>query len=246
MAEVDFDRLAAGYAHRRVSKESKRRAAAAAVGAGLKPGTVAVDVGGGRGDHAAVWAESGALAVVVDRSPAMIGACRQRGIPALVGDGRRLPLAGATADLVYFHLSLHYGGWETMLAEAARVARPGGLVMAWTFGREHFRHSLLAGLFPSIVPLDEARFPDPDLLSARLRALGLERVTQVAEIETVKRRVADWVVAVRAGFVSTLQLLEAAEVEAGLERLRREHPDPEEILRYRLWWRGVSGRRPVG
>jgi len=246
MAEIDLDRLAAGYAHRRTSEGSKRRAAAAAVSAGLRPGAVAVDVGGGRGDHAAVWAESGALALVVDLSPAMIRACRERGIPGLVGDGCRLPLAGATADLVYFHLSLHYGGWETMLVEAARVARPGGLVTAWTFSREHFRHSFLARFFPSVIPIDEARFPDPELLAAELRALGLGQVTQVAEIETVRRRVADWVGAVRAGFVSTLQLLEAAEVEAGLERFQQEHPDPEEILHYRLWWRGVSGRRPAG
>lgn len=246
MADIDLDRLAAGYAHRRTSEESKRRAGAAAIGAGLGPGAVAVDVGGGRGDHATMLAEGGALALVVDRSPAMARACRERGLPALVGDGRRLPLAGASADLVYFHLSLHYGGWEMMLAEAARVARPGGLVMAWTFSREHFRDSLLARFFPSVVPIDEARFPDPDLLVARLRALGLEQVTQVAEIETVRRRVEDWMVAVRAGFISTLQLLEPAEIEAGLARFRQEHPDPEEILHYRLWWRGVSGRQPTG
>jgi ubiquinone/menaquinone biosynthesis C-methylase UbiE len=244
MAEIDLDRLAAGYSHRRAGEGARRRAAAAAAAAGLRPGAVAVDVGGGRGDQAVVLAETGALVLVVDRSPAMARGCRARGLPTLVGDGRHLPLGDATADLVYFHLSLHYGGWEAMLAEAARVARPGGMVTAWTFSRDHFRHSLLARWFPSILPIDEARFPDPDLLGARLWALGLEQVTQAAETETVSRRAADWVAAVRAGFVSTLQLLEPGELEAGLARFRQEHPDPEEILHYRLWWRGVSGRRP--
>lgn len=245
MGDIDLDRLAAGYAHRRTSEGEKRRAAAAAAAAGLKPGRVAVDVGGGRGDHAAVLAESGAWTLVVDRSVAMARACRARGLPAVVGDGRHLPLADGSADLVYFHISLHYGGWERMLAEAARVARAGGMVMAWTFSREHFRRSLLARWFPSVVPIDESRFPDPDLLGARLRALGLEQVTQVAETETVSRRVGEWMAAVRGGFVSTLQLLEPAELENGLVRFREEHPDPEEILHYRLWYRGVGGRRPA-
>jgi SAM-dependent methyltransferase len=203
-----------------------------------------VDVGGGRGDHAAVFATTGALGLVVDRSPAMARATREQGVAALVGDGRGLPLADQTADLVYFHVSLHYGGWEKMLAEAARVLRPGGLVAVWTFARDHFRHSLLARWFPSVAPLDEARFPDPDLLVARMWALGLEGVTHVAETESVARRVDDWVAAVRAGFVSTLHLLDPAELEAGLARFREEHPDPDEVLHYRLWYRGVSGRRP--
>lgn len=244
MGEIDLERLAAGYAHRRTSEGARRRAAAAAAAAGLGRGSVALDVGGGRGDHAEVLAAGGALAVVVDRSPAMARAARERGRPAVVGDGRCLPVADAAADLVYFHVSLHYGGWEVSLSEAARVVRPGGLVVAWTFSREHFRHSLLARWFPSIVPLDEARFPDPDLLAARLWALGLEGVTQVAETEVVSRRVEDWEAAVRAGFVSTLQMLDPAELEAGLARFHEEHPDPGEVLQYRLWYRGVSGRRP--
>ena len=191
-------------------------------------------------------AATGARAVVVDRSPAMARAAREQGLHAMVADGRRLPVAAGAADLVYFHLSLHYGGWEEWLAEAARVVRPGGRVVAWTFAREHFRHSLLARWFPSIVPLDEARFPDPDLLGARLAALGLEQVRQVAETETIARRAGDWEEAVRAGFVSTLQMLEPAELEVGLSRFHREHPDPDEVLHYRLWYRGVLAGKPGG
>lgn len=245
MAEIDLERLAAGYAHRRTSEAARRRAAAAAATAGLGPGSVALDVGGGRGDHAAVLAATGARVVVVDRSPSMAGAAREQGLAAVVADGRRLPVRAASADLVYFHLSLHYGGWEDWLGEAARVLRPGGLVVAWTFARDHFRGSLLARWFPSIVPLDEARFPDPGLVVAKMRALGLEEVREIAETETISRRAGDWETAVRAGFVSTLHLLEPGELEEGLARFHREHPDPDEILHYRLWYRGVSGRTPM-
>ena len=50
----------------------------------------------------------------------------------------------------------------------------------------------------------------------------------------------------RAGFISTLQLLDPAEVEAGLAGFHAEHPDPDEVLHYRLWYRGVMGRKPPG
>jgi len=229
-----------------VSEAALGRAARTGEWAGLAAGSVAVDVGGGRGDHAAVFASMGALAAVVDRSPAMARAALDRGVAAVVGDGRRLPLGDGVADLVYFHVSLHYGGWEGMLAEASRVAKPGGMVAAWTFAADHFRHSLLARWFPSIVPLDEARFPHPDLLQARMWALGLRAVHQVAETETVSRAVGDWEAAVRAGFVSTLQLLPSGELESGLARLGEEHPDPTETLHYRLWYRGVVGKKPAG
>jgi len=246
MAEIDLERLAAGYAHRRVSEATRRRAALTGERAGLGAGAVAVDVGGGRGDHAAVFTGMAARAVVVDRSPAMAGAAVARGVLAVVGDGRALPLRDGASDLVYFHVSLHYGGWEEMLGEAARVVRPGGLVAAWTFAADHFRRSLLARWFPSIAPLDEGRFPHPDLVEARLWALGLKEVHQVAETETVSRRAGEWEAAVRAGFVSTLQLLPPGELERGLARFREEHPDPNEILHYRLWYRGIEGRKAGG
>jgi SAM-dependent methyltransferase len=246
MAEVDLERLAAGYVHRQTSEAARQRAAAAAGAARLGPGSVALDVGGGRGDHALVLAATGARAVVIDRSPAMARGARGQGLSAVVADGGHLPMGSGTADLVYYHLSLHYGAWESWLAEAARVVRPGGLVVAWTFAREHFRHSLLARWFPSIVSLDEARFPDPDLLGVRLEALGLQEVALVAETETSSRRAGDWEAAVRAGFVSTLQMLDQSELASGLAGFRREHPDPNEVVHYRLRYRGVSARRAGG
>ena len=245
MGDIDLERLAGAYSHRRMSAGAARRAAAAADLAGLGPGTWAVDVGGGRGDHAEVLTRAGGRVLVVDRSPAMVGAARARGMEAVVGDGSGLPLRDGSAHLAYFHLSLHYGGWPQWLGETVRVLRPGGWVVAWTFAAEHFRNSLLARWFPSIVPIDEARFPHPDLVMARLWALGLKGVTQVAETETVTRRVGDWRAAVEAGFVSTLQLLTPEELASGLARLAAEHPDPDDVLRYRLWYRGISGRKPA-
>jgi SAM-dependent methyltransferase len=242
-ATVDLARLAGAYSHRG-EEAAVLRAANAADAARLAPGMLAVDVGGGGGRHAAVFASRGAQALVVDRSPEMVRAARLGGVPAVIGDGAALPVGDGVADLVYFHLSIHHGPAVAWLAEAARIVRPGGVVWVWTLSREHLRSSFLASWFPRVAELDEQRFPDPNHLAAGMRRLGLVDVEQEGATEEVRRSAAAWVAAVRAGFVSTLHLLEPAEVEAGLAAFAAAHPDPDEPVVYSLGFRRVSATRP--
>jgi hypothetical protein len=155
-----------------------------------------------------------------------------------------MPVRDAVASLVYFHVSLHYGGWEAMLAEAVRVARPGGNVAVWTFSTGHFGASFPAQWFPSVPAIDRERFPAPGAVAGRLSDLGLSAVTVTAESEAVERRAGDWAAAAAAGFISTLQLLPPGELAAGLERFRDAHPDADERLRYTLDYRRIAGRVP--
>jgi SAM-dependent methyltransferase len=242
MPEVDLDALAAGYDHRPISEAGRGRARMAARKAALGSGSLVVDVGGGRGRHARVFAATGAAVVVVDRS--MAAAVHVDGVEAVVGDARCLPIAGGSADLVYFHLSIHYGGWEESLAEAVRVVRPAGRIWIWTLHPEHHRSSFLARWFPSVGPIDEARFPEPSLLDSRLADLGCGEIEITESSEEVLRSAADWIAAVEAGFVSTLQILPPGELAAGLRRFRTVHPDPGEILRYGLRYVSVSAVAP--
>jgi SAM-dependent methyltransferase len=243
MAEIDFDHLAAGYQHRPPSGAALLRARRAAEAANLGPGRLAVDVGGGPGHHAAEFAATGAAAIVVDLSSAMAAAARAHaGVRAVVGDGRRLPLLDGVADLVYLHLSLQYGDWRMMLDEAVRVTRAAGLIVVWSLARTHFAESFLARWFPSVAGIDEARFPDPAAVVARLAHSGLVGVEASGETETVTRRAGEWRRAVEGRFVSTLQMLDAEELRAGLAAFSAAHPDDEELLRYRLEWRRVMGR----
>ena len=240
---VDLGRLAGAYRYR-AEDTAAERAAAAAEAAGLGPGMLAIDVGGGAGGHAAVFAARGARVLVVDRSPDMARAARHAGLRVVVGDGAALPVAGATADLVYFHLSIHHGPSERWLAEAARVARPGGLVWVWTLAPEHHRSSFLARWFPSVAEIDEKRFPDPADLAVLMRRCGLASPEQSRHTERVTRTAGSWVSAVRAGFVSTLHLLDRAELEAGLSAFTAAHPEAEAPVSYDLAFCRVSATRP--
>ena len=244
MVEIDLDSLAVAYRHRPLTVAGEARAGAAADAAGLGAGSVALDVGGGWGDHAAVFAGRGSMAVVLDRSPAMVGGATGAGRFAIVGEAMCLPIADARCDLVYFHLSLHYVDWGRALDEAWRVCRPGGTIWVWTFRPEHHRQSFLARWFPSVGGIDESRFPDPAEMGARLGAGGASVVVLSDAPERVVRTASDWRRAVEAGFVSTLQVVPGEEIETGLRRFDDAHPDPEGLLEYELLFCSVSAAKP--
>lgn len=242
-AGVDLERLAAAYGHR--SEEAAReRAETAAREAGLRGGSVVVDVGGGSGAHAAVFAATGARVLLVDRSIAMVTAACRRGIGSVVGDGARLPVADGCADLVYYHLSIHHGPWRQWIAEGARVVRPGGTVWVWTLAPEHLSTSFLAQWFPSVAPIDRARFPEPGVLIQGMRDNGLVAPAESSYVERITRPAGSWVEAVRAGFVSTLHLVPPEEITAGLAAFEAVHPDPRESLEYTIAFSRVSATRP--
>lgn len=94
---------------------------------------VLLDVGTGTGRMAELFAPRAAHVTALDKSPDMLRIARSRlqHLPAgrvdlVQGDFTALPLPDARADTILFHQVLHYAqAPEAVLAEAARVARPG-------------------------------------------------------------------------------------------------------------------------
>ncbi len=244
MPDVDLETLAAGYAHRPTTPAARERARAAWERAGGGIGEWGIDVGGGRGDHAAVWRGLGARAVVVDPAQGMVDRARRHGA-AIAGHAERLPLRGGSAALVYFHLSIHHCDWRAALAEAARVLRPGGHVEIWTWILGPGGESYMGSWFPTVVQIDSRRFPDLGEVARALPDVGLALVERGTEIEHVERTAGEWVAAVEHRFVSTLQLVPPAELEAGLAAFRAAHPDPEQEVRYRRFFGFLTAARSL-
>ena len=229
---MDLTRLAAGYRHRLPTDASLRRAAGAV--AGLEHGAVALDVGGGPGRHAAVWARAGVRAVVLDPSLDMLSAAATRaGVLTVAGVSQAMPFRPAAFDLVAFHLSIHYGSWRDALGETLRVLRPGGVCKIWTLGPRHHTSSMLARWFPIVAGIDASRFPEPADVMTYLEST-CRNVEHEVEIEQVVRSAGQWERAVRARFVSTLQLVDDAEIERGLRDFRNAHPDAGQQVAYEL------------
>jgi len=97
--------------------------------------------------HFVEWLAERSLSVVgLDRSPAMLREMRAHrpDIPAVLGDAHRLPFRDGAVDLALFVTTLEFlDDPEEALAEAARVARRGLLVVAlnrWSLGGLSRRH----------------------------------------------------------------------------------------------------------
>lgn len=115
-----------------------------------------LDVGGGTGVYARWLAGRGYEVHLVDPSPRHIEEARAHAAPALasarMGDARRLEEADGSADVVLllgplYHL-VERDERVCALAEARRVVRAGGLVVAAAIARHA---SLLAGLFHGLI-----------------------------------------------------------------------------------------------
>jgi ubiquinone/menaquinone biosynthesis C-methylase UbiE len=97
-------------------------------------GRQVLDVGAGTGAASSALSDLGARPVAIDLSHHMLAWDRSHRPPAAVGDVSRLPVRDDAVDdvvaaFVYNHLRDPVSG----LAEARRVVRPGGAVLACTF-----------------------------------------------------------------------------------------------------------------
>lgn len=141
------------------------------------PATV-LDVGGAAGVYASPLAEHGYQVHVVDMTPEHVAqAAKLPGVTAEVGDARDLRLPDASVDAVLLFGPLYHlveradriQAWR----EAARVVRPGGVIMAATISRYA---SLLDGFVKGFVrEPDFATMLETTLPTGVHRNLGVDR-----------------------------------------------------------------------
>ncbi len=158
-----------------------------------------LDIGGGTGVHAQWLAQEGYEVHLVDLVPGHveIAACLP-GVSASVGDARSLEQPADWADAVLLLGPLYHlvsaSDRETALAEARRVARPGGLVAAAAIGRyaglldlaalgilnqesePAVRRTIETGLHDPRLGFTTAYLHLPQELAEELRRAGLTRV----------------------------------------------------------------------
>lgn len=113
----------------------------------LDPGDV-IDVGSGDGVIAELLAARARSIVCLDISERVVAAARSRlaglgNVRTKIGDMHALPLADACADLVLLLNTLTYSEKPgKAVAEAARVLRPGGRLLATTLNRHDHAESV--------------------------------------------------------------------------------------------------------
>lgn len=176
-SEAGFGQIANVYDESRGGLERARKFAGQFLEV-LDPALPVLDVGAGTGIVTAELAGAGLAVCGVDISPAMLGHARHR-LPGRVvaGDATRLPLRDASVPQAITAWVLHcVGDAGRMLAEVARVLRPGGhyyVIPART--AEDHEHEMVRIVTQMNRQLDRAgtRRDDEDRLGALAPAAGL-------------------------------------------------------------------------
>ncbi len=238
----DFGPKAARYDELRPADENWREVVAALVEEGDLRGQRVLDLGCGTGRVAAALAEHARI-WGVDPSPEMLEIARKR-VPAGVGlkQGRaeELPFKEGWFDRVVLQLVIHLFDRPKAFAEIHRVLAAGGKVAIATFDPAQFDAYWLNRYFPTLEARDRARFPTQEELRGELEAAGfavrMRRLSQRAEVDrgaALER--------VRGRHISTLDLLDESEYQAGLARAERVLP---EHIEYAMEWLIAVGELP--
>jgi SAM-dependent methyltransferase len=196
-----------------------------------------LEVGCGTGRLTAALAERAYAKVwAIDESPEMLAAARARapkGVALKQARAEALPFKDGWFERAVMVLVAHVLDRPRAFAELRRVLSGEGRLVFATFDPAHLHGYWLNRYFPSMLEIDLARFAPPETLAAELRAAGFAEARSFPHVQeaTIDRETA--LERIRGRHISTFDLLEETELEAGLKRAEAELP---ENVHYRSQW----------
>jgi ubiquinone/menaquinone biosynthesis C-methylase UbiE len=233
----DYGARAATYDELRPVDENWWEVFDALVREGDLRGRRVLEVGCGTGRLTAALAERAYAKVwAVDASPEMLAVARgraPRGVAFKQARAEALPFKDGWFERAAAMLVVHVLDRPRAFGELRRVLGAAGRLVVATFDPAHVHGYWLNRYFPSILEIDLARFAPADVLGDELRAAGFAAVRTVAlhQRKTMDRDTA--LERIRGRHISTFDLIDETEIEAGLNRAVEELPEEVE---YRLEW----------
>jgi ubiquinone/menaquinone biosynthesis C-methylase UbiE len=172
----------------------------------------------------------------VDPSPEMLAVARARaprGVRFKQASAEHLPFKDGWFERAVMTLVVHVLDRPRAFAELRRVLGAGGRLVFATFDPAHLHAYWLNRYFPSILEVDLARFAPADVLLGELRAAGFDEARPLRHSQRKRLDRETALERIRGRHISTFDLLDEDEIEAGLARAEADLPDEVE---YGLEW----------
>jgi ubiquinone/menaquinone biosynthesis C-methylase UbiE len=206
-----------------------------------------LDLGCGTGRYSGPLAEHfGAAVTAVDPSEKMLAEARRKNAPGvthLQGHGERLPLEGASVDMVFMSMVFHHFADPRQVArECRRVLKVGGVVVLRAGSTDQIGGYPYVPFFPRTEQLIRGALSSVDEMTTPFREAGFEPSAPEVVMSEVGESWAAYAEKVALRADSILVQLGEAEFAAGLAELRayaaRQPPDapviePVDLLAFR-------------
>jgi ubiquinone/menaquinone biosynthesis C-methylase UbiE len=185
-----------------------------------------LEIGAGTGNTTRFVAQSvDATLVAMEPSAGMSAQARAKGVGGVWvrGGAPHLPFGSGCFDAVYSTYVLqHLGDPSGLFQACARVLRPNGQTAHITVPGSYIADHPLNHYFPSFARIDLSRFLSVEVLVAALENAGFTDVRCILERERPKALDRAYLARVESKFLSTFDIMSAAEYETGLERFRQD------------------------
>ncbi|MCX5772863.1 MAG: methyltransferase domain-containing protein [Candidatus Hydrogenedentes bacterium] len=222
--KVDYDKIAPDYdKHRQANGPYMPQLVDLARKAGARD-VLELGCGTGRGTQAFVE-DYPCRMVALDLSRGMLEEAREKGLAGVHwvrGSATAIPLASGFFQFVFGVFFIHHvPDLAGVARECARVIGRGTAAIV-TASTEFIQTHPMNRYFPSLAPMDLARFRTGEEIEAELRGAGFVR-TRVGNYKAQPQPIDEaYVQKVAAKFTSTYELIPPEEFEAGLERLKAD------------------------
>jgi ubiquinone/menaquinone biosynthesis C-methylase UbiE len=237
----DDERLHAHYVRGRVHTPEVVRLWMEAVSGetGLDGCQWVLDLGAGAGRYSSPLAERFSAQVVgVEPSREMRRLAREQCDTARVtfvgGRAEAIPLADSSMDLVYVSMVLHHlSSLEQASREMARVLRPSGHCCIRSAFKGRLDDYPFYQYFPAAKAIDEERMPATSQVVDALTHVGMSPVCHRVVEQEIDSSLAAHCERLKLRAVSTLELISAAEREAGfraMEEAARLQQPPRPVI----------------
>jgi ubiquinone/menaquinone biosynthesis C-methylase UbiE len=224
----DYGKRAATYDRLRPADERWWEIFELLVREGDLAGRRVLEVGCGTGRLAAALAERAYAKVwAVDPSAEMLAVARGRapkGVALKQARAEALPFKDGWFERAVMLLVVHVLDRPPAFAELRRVLAADGRLVAATFDPAHMRGYWLNRYFPSMLEIDLARFAPADVLVGELRAAGFAEARAFPHHQAMRIDRESALERIRGRHISTFDLVEETEIEAGLKRAEAELP----------------------